>query len=167
MYVAPETMSICALCACNTSSWRYGAACSLMYCERDRSYGICNGSIAVTVDGAEGDDLKLRLLVVEETVRYVGSNQLRFHHHVVRAMPGGAKGFPLKGKAGEQAVTVNPEQLRADLTRYLDEFTKESEFPRPDRPLGLKNLKVVAFVQNDATTEVLTAAMVELEGKKD
>src|SRR5205823_428600 len=38
---------------------------------------------------------KLRLLLVEENVRYVGGNKLRFHHQVVRAMPGGVDGFAL------------------------------------------------------------------------
>jgi hypothetical protein len=109
----------------------------------------------------------LRFAVVEERVRYAGGNGVRYHHNVVRGMPGGAKGFPIKGKAGEQAVTVSPDQLRAELTKYLDEFAKEAEFARPDRPVGLKNLKVVAFVQNDGTNEVLTAAQVELEGKKE
>src|SRR4051794_7982163 len=38
---------MCALCACKVSSWRYGPACWLMYCDRARSNGICSSSIAV------------------------------------------------------------------------------------------------------------------------
>ena len=46
--------------------------------------------IQLEVTEGAGDDMKLRLLVVEESIRYVGGNQMRFHHHVVRAMPGRA-----------------------------------------------------------------------------
>src|SRR5262249_7346341 len=44
------------------------------------------------------EQLRLRLALVEEQVRYVGGNTLRFHHHVVRALPGGDEGIALKGK---------------------------------------------------------------------
>ena len=53
------------------------------------------------------------------------------------------------------------EKIRKELIQSLDEFVKEqSEFPRPERPLALKNLKVVAFIQDDATNEVLNAPSV-------
>jgi hypothetical protein len=111
-----------------------------------------------------GDKVALRFAVTEERVRYPGGNGVRFHHHVVRAMPGGAKGFPLAKKDHEQAVAVNVEDIRGGLTKYLDAFAKEqAEFPRPDRPLALKNLKLVAFVQDDASGEVLNAVQVELD----
>jgi hypothetical protein len=49
------------------------------------------------------------------------------------------------------------------LTKYLDGFAKtEGPFPRPDRPLAMKNLKLIAFVQNDATREILNAAQVDV-----
>ena len=39
----------------------------------------------------------LRLALTEESIHYVGSNKLRFHHHVVRALPrSAAKGTDLK-----------------------------------------------------------------------
>ncbi len=113
-----------------------------------------------------GEKLTLRFALTEETVRYAGGNGVRFHHHVVRAMPGGVKGFAVTKKEMEQAVVVNADEVRKELTKYLDDFAKEqAEFPRPDRPLGLKNLKVVAFVQDDATGEVLNAAQIDLESK--
>lgn len=113
-----------------------------------------------------GEKVALRFAVVEERVRYAGGNGARFHHRVVRAMPGGIKGFPLTKKEQEQAVTVNADDIRASLTKYLDEFAKEqAEFPRADRPLALRNLKLIAFVQNDETGEILNAAEVDLEAK--
>ena len=47
----------------------------------------------------------LRLAVTEEVVRYVGGNKLRFHHHVVRALPGGADGKELKDGAGQDSTS--------------------------------------------------------------
>jgi hypothetical protein len=83
---------------------------------------------------------------------------------VVRAMPGGIKGFPLTKKVSDQTVTFNPDELRTTLNKFLDDFAKEDgPFPRADRPLALKNLKLVAFVQNDATKEVLQAVQVDVE----
>jgi hypothetical protein len=56
--------------------------------------------------------------------------------------------------------------LRANLSKFLDDFAKEEgAFPRPDRPLALKNLKLVAFIQNDATKEVLQAVQVDVDEK--
>lgn len=120
------------------------------------------------VSGLEktGEKVVLRFAVVEERVRYAGGNGARFHHRVVRDMPGGVKGFPLTKADHEQAVTVNPDEIRQGLTKYLNEFAKnEAEFPRPDRPLALKNLKLVAFVQNDETGEVLNTTQIDLDAK--
>jgi hypothetical protein len=113
-----------------------------------------------------GEKVALRFAVVEDRVRYPGGNGVRFHHQVVRGMPGGLKGFPLTKKDQERAVTVDADALRAELTKYLDEFARtEGEFPRGDRPLALRNLKLIAFVQNDETGEVLNAAQIDLEAK--
>ncbi len=113
-----------------------------------------------------GDKVTLRFAVTEETVRYAGGNGVRFHHHVVRAMPGGVKGFALTKKEQEESVVVNADDVRKELTQSLDEFVKQQgPFPRGDRPLALKNLKVVAFIQDDATNEVLNAVQIDLEAK--
>jgi len=113
-----------------------------------------------------GEKVTLRFAVTEETVRYPGGNGVRYHHHVVRALPGGTKGFPLTKKEQEQAVVISADDLRKELAKSLDEFAKEqAEFPRPERPLALKNLKVVAFIQDDATNEVLNAVQIDLEAK--
>jgi hypothetical protein len=98
------------------------------------------------------------LLLVEETIRYVGGNGLRFHHQVVRALPGGAKGVEVKDKAAKQTVEVDLKDVRAALTKYLDDFAKDRPFPYADRPLDLKHLKVIAIVQDDDSREILNAA---------
>jgi hypothetical protein len=112
-----------------------------------------------------GEKIALRFVLVEERIRYQGGNGLRYHHNVVRAFPGGVKGVPLTKKASEHTATVDLAKLRADITKYLDDFAKEDEFPNPDRPLALHNLRVVAFIQDDASGDVLQAAQVEVEEK--
>ena len=63
---------------------------------------------------------------------------------------------------GGRWVEVDPERLSRWVAGFAE---RQGEFPRPDRPLALKNLKLVAFVQNDETREVLTAVQIDLEGK--
>jgi hypothetical protein len=112
------------------------------------------------------DMLRLRLALVEDSVTYTGGNGLKVHHHVVRALPGGAQGIALKDKTAKQTVSVDLEELRGNLKKYLDEFGKETPFPNAQRPLDLKNLRLVAFVQNDKTREVLQAVQVDVTAAK-
>ncbi|MGE3821097.1 MAG: hypothetical protein AB7I30_16920 [Isosphaeraceae bacterium] len=110
-----------------------------------------------------GSQPKLRLALVEEEVRYVGSNNLRFHHHVVRSMPGGVAGKAITNGKGQTEVTVKLSELRQSLETYLSDFVKEGRnFPKALPPIDLKKLKVVAFVQDDNDKAVLNAAMAEV-----
>ena len=121
--------------------------------------------IAAEVTGAPAG-AKLRLVVVEETIKYVGSNRLRFHHQVVRAMPGGAAGVEVAGGSFRHAAAVDLGEVRKGLTKYLDEYAaNERPFPKPDRPMAMDKLGVVALVQDDATGEILQAARIEVAGK--
>jgi uncharacterized glyoxalase superfamily protein PhnB len=105
-----------------------------------------------------GPSLRLRFAVVEERVRYRGGNGVRYHHCVVRGFAGGPDGFPLTKADAEQSAEVDVEKLRADLNTYLDTFAKENEGAQfPERPMRLDRLRVVAFVQDDATHEVVQA----------
>jgi hypothetical protein len=112
-----------------------------------------------------GEKVMLRFVLAEERVRYAGGNGIRYHHMVVRAMPGGAKGVALTKKTHEQTVTIDPDAVKAALTKALDDSAAKAPFPRADRPLALRNLKLVALVQNDATKEILHAVQVDLEAK--
>jgi hypothetical protein len=111
-----------------------------------------------------GEKTRLRFALVEEEIRYVGGNQVRFHHDVVRALPGGAEGFPLKEKDSKQAASVDLAELRQKLTAYLDDYAKQRPFPNGRRPLELKKLRVVAFIQDDDNKEVLQAALADVKG---
>jgi hypothetical protein len=108
-----------------------------------------------------GDKVRLRVVLVEDWVRYKGSNGLQYHHRVVRAMPGGAKGVGLKEKDFEHKTAIDLDELRASLNKYLNE-----DYPDGPRPLRLRNLSVVVFVQSDESTEVLQAVNVPVREEK-
>jgi hypothetical protein len=123
--------------------------------------------IEVDLEGAEStENLRLRLLLVEDTVKYVGGNKLRFHHQVVRAMPDGVDGVAVKEKTMKHTASVDVASLRTDLTKYLVDFA-ENEFPFPSaaRPLEMDRLKAIAIVQNDKTGEILQAVQMDVERK--
>jgi len=124
--------------------------------------------IAVNVNGIDqpGQDMKLRLLLVEDEVKYTGSNRIRFHHHVVRDMPGGANGLALTDKSHVFKREVNLAGLREKLNQYLDEFAKTRPFPNAKRPMDFNHLKVIAFVQNDKTGEILQTGLIEVVQKE-
>jgi hypothetical protein len=113
----------------------------------------------------ESDKVRLRVVLVEEQIDYTGSNKVASHHHVVRAFPGGVEGTKIeKGKALNKTLTVDLDKVRKDLTDYLDKADGDKPFPKKDRRLDLKKLAIVAFVQNDATREVLQAVQAEVVG---
>ncbi len=121
-------------------------------------------SIKIDIHGIKqpGDDIKLRLLLVEESIKYVGGNSLRFHHQVVRSMPGGVEGTALKEENFSKTFEIDPTEIRTELTKYLDDFAKEREFPKAERPLDLKHLRVIALIQDDASREILQARQFEM-----
>lgn len=111
-----------------------------------------------------GPDKKLRLLLLEETVHYGGGNKIRIHHHVVRAMPGGADGKAVTEAGMKTTASVDLPELRKTLTSYLDEFVAtRGPFPRYIRPMEMRDLRVVALVQDDETHEILQAIQVGVE----
>ena len=114
----------------------------------------------------DGDDdkqpepqLRLRLALVQDVVRYAGGNKLRFHHHVVRGMPGGPQGKELVDGRCAAQFSVDLDETRAELDQYLKEFAAEAAFPEPLPPFELTGLSVVALVQDDANKRVLDAVL--------
>jgi hypothetical protein len=123
--------------------------------------------LTVTVDASglePGGEARLRLFIVEEAVRYVGGNRMRFHHHVVRAMPGGPEGVAVKEATFKQTLKASVATLRKDLSKYLDEYASNVEpFRTRSRPQQLKELKVVALIQDDKTKNILQAVQLDLD----
>lgn len=110
------------------------------------------------IQGEPADDAKyrLRLVLAEESIRYVGGNDLRFHHHVVRDMPGGVDGKELAAGKGELTATVDLAELKKKIEGYVQNF---GNFRHPLPPVKLENLSVIALVQNDEGKEVLQAVV--------
>jgi hypothetical protein len=111
---------------------------------------------------AEKDKRYLRIALVEETVNYKGGNGLPAHHHVVRALAGGPKGFRVKDKGIKQTVSIDLAELRTQLAKYLKEIEKDNPATKTDKVLEMDRLGVVLFVQNDETREVLQALQVPI-----
>jgi hypothetical protein len=105
----------------------------------------------------------LRLALTEESIHYVGGNKLRYHHHVVRAFPGGANGTELKDGKGKTEVTLSLADLTRELEKYLSDYTKTRAFPNPLPEIKLDKLAVVAFVQDDGDKSILHAVSVPVE----
>lgn len=108
------------------------------------------------------DKLRLRLVLVEDVVRYAGGNRQRLHHHVVRDLPGGVAGLAVKEKSTTQKVTFSVAEVREKLTKYMTDFAETRGFPTTARPVDLKKLKIVAFLQDDDSKEVLQAAQADV-----
>lgn len=109
-------------------------------------------------DAGKSSSVRLRLALTEESVRYVGGNRLRFHHHVVRGLPGGAEGTALADGRGKVEVKVNIAELRKSLEGYVAERAEERPFFGVTPAVALENLSVVAFVQDDLDKTILGAA---------
>jgi hypothetical protein len=121
--------------------------------------------IKTRVAGLEDFEKKrLHVILVEESIRFLGSNGVRFHHQVVRALPGGVEGVPITKAAMSAENSVDLKQLRQNLTAYLDNYAANTKlFPQLPRPLDFNGLRVVAMVQDEATNEILQAVQVEVE----
>jgi hypothetical protein len=130
---------------------------------------VASAKVTATPSGEkgkdEGDKPKpvLRLALTEESVRYVGSNKLRFHHHVVRAFPGGTDGKELINGAGTVTVTLDLAKVKKDLETYLSDYAESRKFPGALPAIKLDHLAVVAFVQDDRDKTILHAVSVPVE----
>jgi len=116
-------------------------------------------------DCTDASACRLRLLLLEENIRYLGGNGIRFHHNVVRAMPGTPQGFELKEGKNRFQAQVNLDELQKNLSKYLDDSNAKRPFPNINRPLDFKGLSMVAIVQNDKTGEILNAVQVKIGGE--
>jgi len=120
----------------------------------------------VGVEGV-GDDstLKVRFVLVEEVVKYVGGNRLRFHHHVVRAVRESSTA-PAKG-ASKHEVAIDLKDLKKEWGAYLDSYAQTRPFANPARPLDLKELKLIALVQDEKSGEIVQAAQWDVGADKN
>lgn len=141
---------------------------------------------------SKSDKLRLQVALVEEEVRYNGENGERFHSMVVRSLaglppgpppaekPAGeaaatpaekapvATGFALRpGRGGTFEHTFDLAAIAADAKAHLEEFEKNREgysFREKKHEMNPARLAVVAFVQDEATKEILQAVYVRPAG---
>ena len=111
---------------------------------------------------AVGPKLRLRIALTEDWVRYRGGNGMVYHHRVVRAMPGGPEGFVLAEKSMEKSVSLDLAAVRKANHKHLDEVAREAPFRDDQRPMRMRDLRAVVFVQDDATGDVLNALSVKV-----
>jgi hypothetical protein len=116
--------------------------------------------LTVAADGlTRRGTVRLRLMLLEDVVRFPGGNGQRLHHHVVRAFPGGVEGIAVSGPTARHQVTVDVAALRKSLR---EELAGHRAFKGGDWPVDLKRLKVVALLQDDASKEVIQVAQADV-----
>ena len=103
----------------------------------------------------EAKDVRLRVIIAEDEVHFLARNGVRSHEMIVRRMIGGPGGVELKD--GKLAVkeSIPLAELKTSLADYLKKYEESEGIDFPAKPLDLKRLHVVAFVQNDESHEVL------------
>ncbi len=124
-------------------------------------------AVAADITGIEkpSDTLRLRLVLAEDEIEYLAGNRIRLHEMVVRSMPGGVDGVkPENGKLS-YSESIKLADFKQRLVDYLTTFEKQEAQLFPVKPLELKKLHLVGFVQDDDTKEVLQAAAVPVTGK--
>jgi hypothetical protein len=108
--------------------------------------------------------LRLRLALTEESIRYVGGNKLRFHHHVVRALPGGAEGLEMVAGQCQVNQTIDLAEVRKSLEEYLSSDERKYPYALPE--IRLEDLSLVAFVQDDSDKSVWHAVTIDVPQAK-
>ena len=109
-----------------------------------------------------GDKVRLRFAVVEEEVRYDGSSGRRIHANVVRGFLGDAGGVKLDKKDSTLTATLDTVALRKSLHAHLTEYGAKVDERISVRPMELRKLSVVVFIQHEDTKKVYQAARVEI-----
>jgi hypothetical protein len=124
-------------------------------------------TIKVEVDGPEkaDPDMRLRLVLAEDRISYTGKNGIRHHDMVVRSMPGGIDGVPLKEEKTTMTRTVNLSDLSSRLRDFLTSLEEKTNAKLSVKPVGFRKLHVVAFVQSTkGRREVLQVAQTVVDG---
>lgn len=105
--------------------------------------------------GDEAKDVRLRVVIAEDEVHFLARNGVRGHEMVVRRMVGGPAGVEPKDGKLSIKESISLADLKSSLTTYLKKYEEDEGIDFPAKPLDLKRLHVVAFVQNDESKEIL------------
>jgi hypothetical protein len=120
---------------------------------------------------ADGDAVKLQILLVEEMLSYSGENGVRFHPVVVRSIGGANYGGFTVDRSAPAAVdhVFDLAQITDETQKYLDEYEKTRVQTQPTfafsrKPVAMNsgNLSVVAFLQDEKSKKILQSTYVRL-----
>jgi hypothetical protein len=116
-------------------------------------------ALEATVQGYKLDkQLRLRFALVEPWVRYAGPNGRIYHSQVVRAMPGGLNGIAVTKASQEVKLNLDLADVRQSASKHLDKYADLDG----QRPFSYRELRLVVFLQDDTTQEVLNALEVRV-----
>ncbi len=101
------------------------------------------------------EDLRLRIVIAEDEIHYLAKNGIRSHEMIVRRIVGGAEGIAPKDGQFKVSETIPLTDLKTSLAHYLKKYEDDEGIDFPAKPLDLKRLHIVAFLQNDDSHEVL------------
>ncbi len=100
-----------------------------------------DGAVAVTAEAngsfAATDPVRLRLVLAEERVGLRGSNGVREHDMVVRAMPGGTSGIELKDGKLRYEGKIDLKTIKREIDDYLRAYEEANKTTFPIKPLDL------------------------------
>jgi hypothetical protein len=128
--------------------------------------------VAVSADGIQQapDGLRLHIALAEDEVSYSGENGLRFHPFVLR----NAADFAVTRDGGKFEYTFDLDKIMADNLQYYDEYAaalkKQTNggvtaiFREKRYVIDPERLSIVAFLQDDASHQVLQAGYLKVAG---
>lgn len=120
---------------------------------------------------AEGDAVKLQILLVEEMLSYSGENGVRFHPMVVRGIGGANYGGFTVDRSAPAAIdhVFDLAQITDETQKYIDDYEKtriqtQPTFAFSRKPVAMNsgNLSVVAFLQDEKSKKILQSTYVRL-----
>ncbi len=133
------------------------------------SSGIVKVKVTPSSLAADGEPVKLQILLVEEMLSYSGENGVRFHPMVVRGIAGESYGgFTVDRKAPvAREHTFDVAQISAEHKAHLDDYEVNGRhgkitFSRKPTTINQGNLSVVVFLQEEKTKKVLQTSYVRL-----
>ncbi len=141
-------------------------ACKLRVTARRRKERI---QLSVSAEGmVRSKELSLRIALAEDDVSYTGANGVSVHRFVVRKMFPSALGIPIKKGKASFKRTIVLREVEFGLKKYLDTYAEKMRkigtvFTEEKFEIDPTNLYVVAFIQDDATKEVLQAKMMKVK----
>lgn len=109
-------------------------------------------------------DWRLRFALAEDHISYTGSNGIRRHEMVVRHLPEGVEGLPLKPEKDVYQTAVDLQRVRQRLLDYLVAFEEGGRAKFSIKPVDFRNLHLVGWLQNRKTGEVRCARSLPVMG---